>query len=318
MDADELRLLSETMTHLLDRPAGEVGDELLQAGLGELLGDDLESAVRVLFEAQGRLPAASPALPLLVRFTWGETLDLDGDVLFPLPGVGPTPGSIREGRLHVDGVSVHPGPVLDYRVAATGPDGVVIAVVPADAVTRTPIGGFDETLGLHRVRAEVATGSVAVLGTGEAWTAGCAVGRRALGHELVGGAERMLELAVEHAVGREQFGKPIASFQTVKHRLADVAIAVTAARRALDVSWEVGDELSAMVAKVLAAEAALLATKHAQQVTGGIGFTWEFGLHRYVRRAGVLDALLGARHELVVEIGRRLLQSGEVPRLAVL
>ncbi|WP_206077902.1 acyl-CoA dehydrogenase family protein [Prauserella endophytica] len=142
-----------------------------------------------------------------------------------------------------------------------------------------------------------------------------AEGRRALGWWLVGTARAMLELARAHALDRVQFGKPIASFQAVRHRLAETLVAIEGAEATLVAA---GDELGSLLAKAAAGQAALTAARHCQQVLGGIGFTAEHELHRHVRRALVLDGLLGSARELTREAGTVLRENGRAPRLVEL
>ena len=125
----------------------------------------------------------------------------------------------------------------------------------------------------------------------------------------------MLDLAREHAVERIQFGVPIASFQAVRHRLADSLVAVESARGALDAAWEAGSPFDAAVAKAIAGRSARLVVKHAQQVLAGIGFTLEHPLHRYVRRVRVLDGLLGDTRTLTRTLGEQLLQDRALPAI---
>ena len=127
-----------------------------------------------------------------------------------------------------------------------------------------------------------------------------AAGRRALGWWLTGVGRAMLALARSHALDRVQFGRPIASFQAVRHRLAETLVALDGAEATL---LAASDEAGSMLAKAAAGHAALTAARHCQQVLGGIGFTAEHGLHRHVRRALVLDGLLGSARELTREAG---------------
>ncbi|MFF0490124.1 acyl-CoA dehydrogenase family protein [Nocardia sp. NPDC004068] len=140
-------------------------------------------------------------------------------------------------------------------------------------------------------------------------------GRRALGWWLLGTGEAMLGLARRHALERSQFGRPIASFQAVRHRLAETRVALDGAEAALRIS---DDDLGALLGKAAAGTAALTAARHCQQVLGGIGFTAEHDLHRFVRRALVLDGLLGSATELTREAGARIRALGHAPRLAQL
>ena len=139
-----------------------------------------------------------------------------------------------------------------------------------------------------------------------------AAGRVALGWWLVGTGRAMLALARQHAVDRVQFGRPLASFQAVRHRLAETLVALDGAEATLVAAT---DELGALLAKAAAGQAALTAARHCQQVLGGIGFTAEHDLHRHVRRAMVLDGLLGSARELTREAGALLRAGGSAPRL---
>ena len=139
-----------------------------------------------------------------------------------------------------------------------------------------------------------------------------AAGRRALGWWLVGTSRAMLTLARRHALDRVQFGRPVASFQAVRHRLAETLIAIEGAEATLGAAT---DDFGSLLAKAAAGQAALTAAKHCQQVLGGIGFTAEHELHQHVKRALLLDGLLGSARELTREAGARLRAEGSAPRL---
>ena len=145
-----------------------------------------------------------------------------------------------------------------------------------------------------------------------------AAGRHALGWWLVGAGRAMLSLARQHALDRSQFGRPVASFQAIRHRLAETLVAIEGAEATLVAAAAEPDDLSFLLAKAAAGQAALTATRHCQQVLGGIGFTAEHALHRHVKRALVLDAMLGSSRELTREAGAVLRAKGFAPRLAQL
>ena len=145
-----------------------------------------------------------------------------------------------------------------------------------------------------------------------------AAGRHALGWWLVGASRAMLSLARKHALDRVQFGKPVASFQAIRHRLAETLVAVEGAEATLQVAGAAPDELGCLLAKAAAGQAALTAARHCQQVLGGIGFTAEHELHRHVKRSLVLDGMLGSARELTREAGAALRAKGFAPRLAQL
>jgi hypothetical protein len=160
---------------------------------------------------------------------------------------------------------------------------------------------------------------------GSAGVSPLAAGRRAVGWWLVGTGRAMLALARSHALDRVQFGRPLASFQAVRHRLAETLVALEGAEAALTAADALAgasagglagdDELAALLAKAAAGQAALTAARHCQQVLGGIGFTAEHGLNQHVRRALVLDGLLGSARELTREAGARLVAERSARRL---
>ena len=145
-----------------------------------------------------------------------------------------------------------------------------------------------------------------------------AAGRHALGWWLVGSSRAMLSVARQHAVDRVQFGRPVASFQAIRHRLAETLVAIEGAEATLIAAAAEPDELSFLLAKAAAGQAALTAARHCQQVLGGIGFTAEHELHRHIKRSLVLDAMLGSSRELTREAGATLRVKGCAPRLTQL
>jgi len=151
--------------------------------------------------------------------------------------------------------------------------------------------------------------------------AGLAAGRQALGWWLVGAGRAMLALARQHALDRVQFGRHISSFQAVRHRLAETLVAIEGAEATLHTAADASDDpdgLACLLAKAAAGQAALTAAKHCQQVLGGIGFTAEHALHHHIKRALILDNLLGSARELTQEAGKMLRANGSAPRLAEL
>ena len=112
---------------------------------------------------------------------------------------------------------------------------------------------------------------------------------------LTGIASHMLQAAVDYAKSREQFGRPIGAFQAIKHRCADMAVALEAARSvAYFAFWTaadggVGNSAAASMAKAYCGDVARSICNETIQVHGGMGFTWELGLHRYLRRSKLLE-----------------------------
>jgi hypothetical protein len=198
-----------------------------------------------------------------------------------------------------------------------------------EALETGVIGGIDPDGGLIGLRARPA-GTITSLRGAEAtstWGPALAAGRVALAHELAAGAHALLTSATAYAKVRKQFGAPIATFQAVKHRLAETLVAISAADAAAVAAASTGTPAGAAVAKALAGRAAAAAARNCLQVFGGIGFTTEHEFHRRFRRSLVLDRLLGDRRTLERELGaelrsgklraERIVELVHVPRLDV-
>jgi alkylation response protein AidB-like acyl-CoA dehydrogenase len=139
--------------------------------------------------------------------------------------------------------------------------------------------------------------------------------RVALCAEMCGGAARVLELSVEYARTREQFGRPIGSFQAIQHKCADMLVAVEAARSATyAAAWALdarADDahLMACMAKAYCSDAYRAVAGQGIQIHGGLGFTWEQDLHLYFKRARACEATFGDGTWNREEIARLLLDA---------
>jgi len=135
----------------------------------------------------------------------------------------------------------------------------------------------------------------------------------ALALEACGVGARALELAIDYAKERHQFGKPIGTYQAISHPLAQTLMEVELGRSlALFAAWciAVGDErgpIAAVSAKALCADAAVAACERSIQVHGGIGFTWEHVLHRLYKRALWIQAWEASGAQLRSEVAAYLL-----------
>ena len=114
-----------------------------------------------------------------------------------------------------------------------------------------------------------------------------------LAAEQIGAAERCLELTVEYTKQRVQFGRPIGSFQALKHRMADLYVAVSAARAVVDDAVAEPSSAAAALARVAATEAFDAVAAEAIQMHGGIAITWEHDIQLYFKRAHGSAQLLG-------------------------
>jgi alkylation response protein AidB-like acyl-CoA dehydrogenase len=171
----------------------------------------------------------------------------------------------------------------------------------AAGLTRTPLATMDQTR--KQARLEFADTPAWLIGTDGGAAAGLSktldLAAVALAAEQVGGAQRCLESSVEYAKTRIQFGRPIGSFQAIKHKCADMLLEVESAKSAAYYAgWaasEDSDELPvvASLAKSYCSEAYFDAAAETIQIHGGIGFTWEHPAHLYFKRAKSSELMLG-------------------------
>ncbi|ULE33832.1 acyl-CoA dehydrogenase family protein [Mycobacterium sp. IDR2000157661] len=182
---------------------------------------------------------------------------------------------------------------------------MVAAGTPGVTVERLP--SFDVTRPVARLTLDNASAEPLAAATPGRMERVLDVARVLLSAEMLGGAEACLALAVEHACTRTQFGRPIGSFQAVKHSCAEMMIEIDATRVAvMFAAMSAGDpdELAstAPLVKAQAADTFTQCAGSALQVHGGIAFTWEHDVHLYFRRAKTTEALFGssARHRALL------------------
>jgi alkylation response protein AidB-like acyl-CoA dehydrogenase len=217
------------------------------------------------------------------------------------------PLQVREGALTGEKLFVSDAAVADFLVVAGEPGvhvvragacGMRIAAMPAMDLTRklysvefdnTPAAALANPSGLDRAL-EIATMAVAA--------------------ELVGGMQRVLDLAVEYAKTRKQFGKPIGQFQAVQHQLADSYLETESARSAAYyAAWALEENApdagtAVSIAKMYASDAARNVGNRGIQVHGGMGFTWENDVHLYYRRFKANETAFGDATEHRERIAR--------------
>jgi acyl-CoA dehydrogenase len=222
------------------------------------------------------------------------------------------------GVLHVDGTRVSGTllPVPDVgaaglAVVASGPS-LVLVDLTGPGVTRERVASFDPSRPVGRL---VLEGAVCEpLGAADEGAAARILDRAAtlVAFEQIGGAERALELTREYVLQRYAFGRPIGSFQALKHRLADTWVAIELARsNAYWAAWALASgspELgtAACAARVAATDAFRLAAREMIQFHGGMGFTWESDCHLFYRRAEALGLGLGSARVWRERLVRRI------------
>jgi alkylation response protein AidB-like acyl-CoA dehydrogenase len=250
---------------------------------------------------------------LLVTFASGDSRRM--------PGAGGEPARASKGAhgWTVDGRAeyVIDGGTADVLiVAATADDGVeCFAVESSDrGVIRSPLAAIDLTRPLvdivfHGASARRLTSG----GSGDALTAKVLdVAAIAQAAEQVGSARTSLDMAIEYAGQRRQFGRPIGSFQAIKHRCADAYVALEAAHAAaFHAAWTAHDleadlTMVSSVAKACCSDALYRVATSASQIYGGVGFTWEHTAHLFLRRAVSSRELLGPPSFHRARVGNRL------------
>jgi alkylation response protein AidB-like acyl-CoA dehydrogenase len=196
--------------------------------------------------------------------------------------------------------------VAARREDSAGEEGISLFLVPADApgVSRRALPTMDQTRRQADVElAEVRVPAAALMGEeGRGWPAlrkTLDLAAVALSADQVGGAQRCLDLSVAYALERVQFGRPIGSFQAIKHKCADMMVRVESARSACYYAACTADEdtpdLSrvASLAKAYCSDAYFHCAAQALQIHGGVGFTWEYDVHLYFKRAKSTEVFLG-------------------------
>jgi alkylation response protein AidB-like acyl-CoA dehydrogenase len=197
-------------------------------------------------------------------------------------------------------------------LAARGTVEPLVVAVDASApgVTVERCTSLDATRHLCTVQLDAAPCEILITGkpAEEALADAATAGATVLGAELVGGARSCLDATLDYATNRQQFGRPVGSFQAVKHKCVAVLVAVESARAAVSQAARLADSgapeapLVAAVAKTMSARALRLASTVAIQVQGGAGFLWETDAHLYLRRAKASERLFGtaAQHQRLI------------------
>ncbi|WP_372349793.1 acyl-CoA dehydrogenase family protein [Streptomyces sp. KL116D] len=287
----------------------ELGTVMEEAGRALLCAPLLSSAVMAT-TALLQCDAPDARKRLLPRLAAGEivaTFALTEDSgRWDAGGVQLAAREDKDGDWQLSG---HKNFVLDGTVAdviltvARTPEGIGLFSVEGDApgLLRDDLPTLDPTRRQARLEYQNVP-AVRLRTPGNCWEHVSAVLDRsaaALAVEQVGVAERALDMAVEYAKTRHQFGRAIGSFQAVKHLLADVLLEVESARAAayfaLLSADGGGDDLPTVagLAKAFCSDAAVQAASQNIQVHGGIGFTWEHSAHLYLKRAKTSQMLLG-------------------------
>ena len=321
IDASERALLEETVRKAIagagSAADGGTGVDAVLARLGwlDMLEAEPRDAIAIVFSALGAANAAATALDDVVASALGAAPDADLAVLLPRFAAWEPPGRFDRDELRAQGLATaragRAGAML--VVCSRGSEQWVATVPHADAEVRA-VHGIDPDAGFRAVRVQ-STPAVAKRLDDGAWESAVGLGRRAVAHQIAGASRAMLDLARTHAIERVQFGRPIARFQAVRHRLAEALVAVEALEATLAAAADEPNPDTAALAAAVAGRTARTVAAHCQQVLAGIGFTTEHPFHGFLKRTMLLEGLFGSADEIVLCVGRRLIATRTVPNL---
>jgi len=205
--------------------------------------------------------------------------------------------------------------VADW-IVVVAKNGVFLVDAKASGLRIAPMQGMDLTRKLYSVQFD--NTSAEKIGETSSITRALDVATVALAAEMVGGTQRTLDLTVEYAKTRKQFGKPIGMFQAVQHHCADMYLETESSRSAVYyAAWALQENApdaasATSIAKMYASDAARTVGNRGIQVHGGMGFTWENDLHLYYRRAKASETALGDATFHRERIARLVIDSGAV------
>jgi alkylation response protein AidB-like acyl-CoA dehydrogenase len=314
--SEERELLRETVAALVAKHANPAA---VRTAMESELGYD-EALWQLLCEQVG---AAALVIPEELGGAGGELADAAtvlqelGRALVPSPLLGTTLAelallaaaepdaetleSLAEGSsigaLVLDADYVVNGDIADVVVAAA--DGQLSRWTRFSA---QPVTTMDPTRRLASVTAEDTT----ALGPDPGLADTAAI---LLAAEQIGAAERCLELTVEYAKSRVQFGRPIGSFQALKHRMADLYVLVAAAKAVVSDACTDPTATNAATARLVATEALCTVAGESIQLHGGIAITWEHDMHLYFKRAHGSAQLLGTPREVLRQLESEVLET---------
>jgi hypothetical protein len=296
----------------------EIDAVLATLGWLEMLAEQPDDAIEIVFGVLGAANATATALDDLLASALGRKPRPDLAVLLPPFATWNPPGRLDANELRAEGIATtRAAAARDLLIVcgtAAEPWGLLASAAAAEV---RAVRGVDPDAGLCAVRMRGELFDAVRLDPA-AWQSAVSIGRRAVAHQIEGACRTMLDLARTHALQREQFGRPIARFQAVRHRLADALVAVESLGAALTAAREQPSSDTAALAKALAGRTAHTVARQCQQVLAGIGFTTEHAFHRFFKRVLALEGLFGSADAIVLDVGRRLLAERRVPTLVEL
>ncbi|MGB6832558.1 MAG: acyl-CoA dehydrogenase family protein [Candidatus Acidiferrum sp.] len=204
--------------------------------------------------------------------------------------------SAANGKLSGEKLFVSDAAIADFIIVVAR-NGLFLVDSKAAGLKIAPMSGMDLTRKLYAV--EFSNTPAEQIGSPKDLPQAFEIATAALAAELVGGMQRTLEITVEYAKTRKQFGKPIGMFQAVQHQCADMYLETESARSAVYYAgWALEENApdaptAVSIAKMYASDAARTVGNRGIQIHGGMGFTWENDLHLYYRRAKASETAFG-------------------------
>jgi alkylation response protein AidB-like acyl-CoA dehydrogenase len=256
-------------------------------------------------EAIKRVGSEEQKSALLTKIAAGDLIAtvawMEPSGLWDAEGIA-MPSRKRGNGFTLDGIKlfVNDAHIADYLLVAARTSGkgiTLFAIETARAgITVTPLKTMDSTRRLSEVKFDnVKASATDVVGSiGDGWKTLAEIldrGKVMIAAEMMGGAQKVLDMSVEYAKVRVQFGRPIGSFQAVQHKCANMMIDVEGGKSAVYyAAWAVSNEvaeapLAAALCKAAASDAYRRVSADGIQVHGGIGFTWDHDMHLYFKRA---------------------------------
>ncbi len=223
--------------------------------------------------------------------------------------------TLTDGKLSGAKVPVADGDIADIAVVAVRGGALCVVDLDGPGVAHEPVATIDPSRSHARIAFTAAPAEKLPGSDGGALRTLLDRAAVMMAFEQVGGAQAALDMARDYALERYAFGRPIGSFQAIKHKLADVYVAVELARsNAYYGAWALSKDaaelpVAAALARIAATEAGWQAAKENIQTHGGMGFTWAFDCHLHYRRAKLLGLALGSarewKHRLIAELRTR-------------
>jgi alkylation response protein AidB-like acyl-CoA dehydrogenase len=223
--------------------------------------------------------------------------------------------SATNGKVNGEKLFVTDADVADFMVVVAR-NGVFVVDSKAHGLKISSMSGMDLTRKLYRV--EFNSTPAEEIGDTAELSSAFDIATAALAAELVGGMQRILDITVEYAKTRKQFGKPIGMFQAVQHQCADMYLETESARSAVYYAgWALEEKspdaaIAVSIAKMYASDAARTVGNRGIQIHGGMGFTWENDLHLYYRRAKASETTFGDATFHRERIARMVIDEGAV------